>query len=377
MADGSIKIDIDVATSKADKQLEDLQKKAKESADQIGDDFDLDVDNLAKRFEKSKRSIEQTNDALTGLENKLKEMKSLQADLSFEESVRSSAIQEQMTLNKQLEEQAISQGQFNRLMKESEQDYNNAVRNSEILARNIKEIGNEEKLRDSIDNKTKTLQNQITSYDMLGNSATKLENRINGAVDKQNKLGKETEENKKSVDKLTDSYRKLNKEKYGSSNTEKETTSEKIKQSKYTGDMTKGVNKGVKSLVKYAGALFGLRAIYSTLRKLSNQWLNSDAQGTSQVQAQINAMSSAMSNILGPVIQWITSLLSTMFAYLNAILGFFFGINLLSKSTAKNTGGMASGIKDANKEMKKFNAQFDKADVMSSNVSDKDRKSVV
>ena len=55
MADGSIKIDIDVATSKADKQLEDLQKKAKESADQIGDEFDLDDKTIGKRFDIAKK----------------------------------------------------------------------------------------------------------------------------------------------------------------------------------------------------------------------------------------------------------------------------------------------------------------------------------
>lgn len=342
MADGSIKIDIDVATSKADKQLEDLQQKAKESAEQIGDDFDLDVDNLAKRFEKSRASIEQTSRAVSELERKLSEIDSLKLELSAEEQFISDTMQDRRKLNEMIKEGSISQEEYNRLMKITTDNYDASVVKSETLLSKIKEIGNEEKLNQSLSSKTTTLQNQITSYEMLGNSASKLEDRISNAVEKQSQLGNETKKSTKETERL----------------------------SKSSNNISSGINKGVKSLVRYAGALFGLRAIYSTLRRLSQQWLNSDAQGTSQVQAQINAMSSAMSNILGPVIQWITSLLSTMFAYLNAILGFFFGINLLSKSTAKNTGGMASGIKDANKEMKKFNAQFDKADVMSSNVSD-------
>lgn len=343
MADGSIKIDIDVATSKADKQLEDLQKKAKESAEQIGDDFDLDVDNLAKRFDIAKNSVDKANASLQETESKLDAIRLKEEELASQQMMANELIKERNALRTGGAE-AFDGTDDEYIAKLDEMSAKQKELTSQITltGEELKALGDKETLTNKLNEQNVTLQNSISRYDILGNQAQKVSDRISNAVNKQSQLGSETNKTTKETEKL----------------------------SKSSGNISSGINKGVKSLVRYAGALFGLRAIYSTLRRLSQQWLNSDAQGASQVQAQISAMSSAMSNILGPVIQWITSLLSTMFAYLNTILGFFFGINLLSKSTAKNTGGMASGIKDANKEMKKFNAQFDKADVMSSNVSD-------
>ena len=142
------------------------------------------------------------------------------------------------------------------------------------------------------------------------------------------------------------------------------------KASKSTNGISGGIAKGIKSLGKYALALFGVRAIYSTLRKLSQQWLDSDQAGAKQIKSNLLAISSALSNALAPIITYIANLFVTIVAYANALLKAFFGIDLLSKGTAKNTNKINSGAKKVTKELKKWTGSFDKADIASSNISD-------
>ena len=262
--------------------------------------------------------------------------------MQFEESVRSSAIQEQRQLNEQLKSGAISQSEFNRLIKESVQDYENAVASSERLAESIRSMGDEDRLSSQLQNQKAILDNQVISYEMLGNRAEKMSNRIDDASVKASKLNEET----KKVDSSMKSA------------------------SKSSSGIGKNLGMGIKSIGKYALALFSIRTVYQTLRKLSNQWLQSDNAAAKQVNANISAMSNALSNALGPVIEWLANLMAYVFGYVNAILKAFFGIDLLAKNTAKNTGGIAGNTKKARKEAEKFSSAFDKADIASSKVAD-------
>lgn len=138
-----------------------------------------------------------------------------------------------------------------------------------------------------------------------------------------------------------------------------------------TKGMSTNLSGGLKSIIRYGLALFSIRSIYSALSKLSRQWLDSNDEGARQLKSNINAMSSALSNALAPVLTYLGNLMATVMGYANALLKAFFGIDLFAKKTGKNVSkGIGGGMKKANKEMKKFTAGFDEAEVMSSDIAD-------
>ncbi|WP_300733619.1 hypothetical protein [Pseudomonas sp.] len=342
MADGSIKIDVDVGIAQAEKQLEDLKNKAEQSGDSVSESMNIDIDNLDKQFQKASNTIEKTKNKISELEAKLSEIKSAKIELQFQEGVRSSSIQEQATLNRQLQEGSINQAQFNQLIKESVQDYEQAVLKSERLAQVISSLGDEDKLTSQLQNQNMILDNQVISYEIMGNRADRISSRLDNSAVSASSLNNET----------------------------KKVSASMKEASKNAGNISNGISKGIMKLGKYALALFSIRTAYQTLRKLSNQWLQSDDAGARQVKANIDAMSNALSNALAPVITYIANLMATVFGYVNAILKAFFGIDLLAKKTSKNTGGVAGNTKKARKEAEKFSSAFDKADIATSKTKD-------
>lgn len=58
--------------------------------------------------------------------------------------------------------------------------------------------------------------------------------------------------------------------------------------------MGKGLKSGLGNILKYAGALFSLRSIYSTLSNCASSWLSSQNSGAQQLSANIEYMKYAM-----------------------------------------------------------------------------------
>ena len=58
--------------------------------------------------------------------------------------------------------------------------------------------------------------------------------------------------------------------------------------------MNKGMRVGIGHVLKYAGALFSLRSIYSVLSNSASSWLNSQNAGAQQLKANIDYMKYAM-----------------------------------------------------------------------------------
>jgi chromosome segregation ATPase len=59
-------------------------------------------------------------------------------------------------------------------------------------------------------------------------------------------------------------------------------------------DLGNNVKLSLGQIIKYAGALFGLRSIYNVLRNCSSSWLNSQNAGVQQLKANIDYMKYAM-----------------------------------------------------------------------------------
>ena len=83
MADGSIKIDVDVGIQQAEKQLEDLKKKAQDSGDSVSKSMDIDIDNLDKQFRKASNSIERTRSKVQALEQQYRRYKTLKLNCNL------------------------------------------------------------------------------------------------------------------------------------------------------------------------------------------------------------------------------------------------------------------------------------------------------
>lgn len=125
--------------------------------------------------------------------------------------------------------------------------------------------------------------------------------------------------------------------------------------------------KGVKTMLKWAGALFGVRAMYSAIRKVFGAWVNETKEGA-QAQADLNRITSSFANLLAPAFQTIISLLNTMLSYINAITKSLFGFEIITNKSSKNLNKSTKEAKKLNKELKQT-ASFDEMEVLSSSGS--------
>lgn len=135
-------------------------------------------------------------------------------------------------------------------------------------------------------------------------------------------------------------------------------------------DMSSGINRGIKSLAKYALALFSIRSIYSMLSRAANNWLNSDNIAAQQMKSNIDYLWSSVSNALAPALEFIVSLLYKLLSLVNSVLMTFFGINLFAEGLASSTSSSASNLSDASKaakELKRQMAGFDEMNTLNFN----------
>ena len=330
MKDGSIEIGIDIAIEKAEKSLQDLKDTSKESAKEVRDNFDIDVQKMEQRFKQMQNDIQKTRDTMSGLTQEINRIEQAEQDLTEKGREINELYADRNRLLKDYRE-----GQFEGTSDEYLEMYDEirtkiteATEEAQRLQQVVAETGDKETLTGKLEQQQGILDKQVGRYEMLALRADELNGKMKGV----------------------------------------DVTSKSI--AKSTNEITKGLSGGVKKLIRYAGALFGIRTAYNFIRKISSEWLNGTTVEAQQARASIEAMTSMLSNALAPVIQWLIGLLSTLFGYFNAILKTFFGIELSAKKTAKSTGGIAKGTAKARKEAERFSASFDKAEVMSEKIAD-------
>jgi len=106
-----------------------------------------------------------------------------------------------------------------------------------------------------------------------------------------------------------------------------------------------GMKSGLSKVLRYAGALFSLRTIYTTLSGAAQAWLSSQNAGAQQLSANIEYMKYAMGSAFAPVIEYVISLVYKLMKALQSVVYAFSGINIFAKATAssmKSTAGSAS-----------------------------------
>lgn len=116
--------------------------------------------------------------------------------------------------------------------------------------------------------------------------------------------------------------------------------------------MEKSVKVGLGHILKYAGALFSMQGIYSTLSSCANTWLNSQNTGAKQLSANIDYMKYAMGSALAPVIQFVTNLVYQLMRAIQSVAYVLTGVNIFAKASAGSYADMAESAKKAKNETK-------------------------
>lgn len=212
------------------------------------------------------------------------------------------------------------------------------------------------------------LNSEIEKYNALLNSAkskmVELGQRTSKTSTTQNKLSsffgafkQKVEQTKPSIASMKDSFNSM---------------------PKITQNITNNINgmgtklkSGLGHILKYAGALFSMQSIYSTLSSCASTWLSSQNAGAQQLSANIEYMKYAMGSVFAPVIQYVTSLVYQLMKAIQSVAYALTGVNIFAKASAKSYSAMAGSAKKAKQETKQLAGVHDEINnVQSNNNSD-------
>ena len=133
--------------------------------------------------------------------------------------------------------------------------------------------------------------------------------------------------------------------------------------------MGKGLKQGLGHILRYAGALFSLQTIYSSLSTSANAWLSSQNQAAKQLNANIEYMQYAMGSALAPIIQFVINLVYKLMKAIQSVAYALTGVNIFANASADAYSSMADSAKEVNKETKQLAGVHDEINNISSNDS--------
>lgn len=201
------------------------------------------------------------------------------------------------------------------------------------------------------------LNKYIAEREKLGNSIDKVNAKIVKEESQQKKLTLSLKQQKLQYDQLIGKKQKLEVEAF-----KKNTIN--------VGKMNDGIKQSIKSLSRYALALFSLSTIYSFLSSSASSWLSSNDLGAKQLSANIEYMKWAIGKSLQPVIETLVSWMYKLLQLIGMVANALFKVNIFSKASAKDfeksqksTSGIAKNTKEASNNL----ASFDKLDVLQEN----------
>lgn len=137
-------------------------------------------------------------------------------------------------------------------------------------------------------------------------------------------------------------------------------------------NMGGGLKNGLGHILKYAGALFSLQSIYSTLSGCAQSWLSSQNAGAKQLSANIDYMKYAMGSAFAPVIQYVTGLIYQLMKAIQSVVYALFRVNIFAKASAGSYASMAGSAKKAKEETKQLAGVHDEINNISNNNSNSD-----
>ena len=127
--------------------------------------------------------------------------------------------------------------------------------------------------------------------------------------------------------------------------------------------MGTGFKNGLGQVLKYAGALFSLRSIYSALSSSANAWLSSQNAQAKQLSANIDYMKYAMGSALAPVIQFVANCVYQLLKAVQSVVYALFRVNIFANASA-------SAFKNAQKQAKNTSKSLSSVHSEINNVGD-------
>lgn len=130
-----------------------------------------------------------------------------------------------------------------------------------------------------------------------------------------------------------------------------------------TKNIGSGIKNGIGTVLKYAGALFGITKVYQALRECASTWLSSQNAGAKQLSANIEYMKYAMGSALAPIIQFVTNLVYQLMKAIQSVAYALTGVNIFANASA-------SAFKNAQKQAKNTSKQLSNVHSEINNVGD-------
>ena len=133
--------------------------------------------------------------------------------------------------------------------------------------------------------------------------------------------------------------------------------------------MGTGFKQGLGHILKYAGALFSLQTVYSTLSSSANAWLSSQNKQAQQLQSNIDYLKYSMGSALAPVIEWVVGLVYQLMKAIQSVAYALTGVNIFANATADSYSSIASSAKEASKATKQLAGVHSDINNLSSNTA--------
>lgn len=130
-----------------------------------------------------------------------------------------------------------------------------------------------------------------------------------------------------------------------------------------TKNIGSGIKNGIGTVLKYAGALFGITKVYQALRECASTWLSSQNAGAKQLSANIEYMKYAMGSALAPIIQFVTNLVYQLMKAIQSVAYALTGVNIFANASA-------TAFKNAQKQAKNTSKQLSNIHSEINNVGD-------
>lgn len=130
---------------------------------------------------------------------------------------------------------------------------------------------------------------------------------------------------------------------------------------------TPHLGNGMKSLLKYAGALVSIRSVYNILSSAGQAWLSSQDAGAKQLSANIDYMKYALGSAVAPVIQYVTNLFYQLLKAVQSVIYALFKVNIFAKAGANAYNSMANSANKASKANKSLASIHSEINNVSSN----------
>ena len=194
---------------------------------------------------------------------------------------------------------------------------------------------------------TAEIQKVVDSYKKINNSKTDSggSSKLKDNLKASNTHGK----------KLSNTAQQIKKHLSGAGNGAKLISSGLSKAKSMASNVTAHLKVGLGQILKIAGSLIGLRAIYSGLRSVASSWLSSQNTQAQQLQSNLDYMKYALGSSLQPVIETIVNLIYQALKGVQSLIYALTGVNIFANASAKAYASMAKSANNASKATEALN----------------------